>query len=173
MIVDLNSLERPVLDFDFALSPENIDLESEEIKLKGAIEVKGKLTKAIVQVTIEGEIFAGALIECARCLQPVERRLQIPFKTEFVTAENYTAAKEAELNTKDLDVAIYEGDKIDLTEIVREQILLELSEQVFCKEDCHGFCRQCGANRNLVDCNCLEKEVDPRWQGLRELKIKH
>ena len=173
MIVDLTSLQGSVLEFDFALSPEKIDLEGEDVKLKNAVKFRGKLTKAIVQINVEGEISADAIVECARCLQPVERHLQIPFKSEFVTAENYTTTKEAELKADDLDVAVYEGDKIDLTEIVREQILLELSAQVFCKEDCQGFCRKCGANRNLINCNCLEKEVDPRWQGLRELKTKH
>jgi uncharacterized protein len=47
-----------------------------------------------------------------------------------------------------------------------------LPEQAFCREDCRGLCEKCGANQNLIDCKCEEKEIDPRWQGLRELKIR-
>jgi uncharacterized protein len=173
MIVDLTNLEKSVLDFEFSLASETIDLEREDAKLVSAVEIKGKLTKGIVALTVEGKISSVAGMECTRCLQPVEHKLHIPFKTEFITAENYTAAKEAELQEQDLDTAVYEGDKIDLTEIVREQILLNLPEQVFCKENCRGLCEKCGANRNLIDCNCIEKEFDPRWSALRELKSRN
>ncbi|MGI8468596.1 MAG: YceD family protein [Pyrinomonadaceae bacterium] len=170
MIVDLTSLENSVLEFNFALSPESIDLEVEGAALKNAVKVKGKLTKGIAQIDVAGEISADAMIECARCLQPIERKLEIPFKAEFVSAENYTVAKEAKLRGNDLDVSVFEDNKIDLTELVREQILLNLSEQIFCREDCRGLCDKCGANRNLVDCNCIKKEVDPRWAALKNLK---
>ena len=170
MIIDLASLEKSVLDFNFSLPPETIDLEREDAKLISPIDVKGKLTKGIVALTVEGEISAVAGMECTRCLQPVEHKLHIPFKTEFITAENYKAAKESELHEQDLDTAVYEGDKIDLTELVREQILLNLPEQVFCTENCRGLCEKCGANRNLIDCNCIEKETDPRWSALKNLK---
>ncbi len=170
MIVDLTILEKSVLDFNFSLLPETIDLEREDAKLISTIEVNGKLTKGIVTLTVKGEIFAVAGMECTRCLQPVEHKLHIPFDAEFITAENYMAAKESELQEQDLDVAVYEGDKIDLTELVREQILLNLPEQVFCTENCRGLCEKCGANRNLIDCNCIEKEIDPRWSSLKNLK---
>ena len=170
MIVDLISLGKSVLDFDFSLPPETIDLESEDAKLRDAIVVKGKLTKGIVQVDVEGEISAVIEIECTRCLQPTTQKLHIHFKTEFIAAEHYPTAKEAELQEKDLDAAVYEGDKIDVSEIVREQILLNLPEQVFCQENCRGLCEKCGANRNLIDCKCIEKEIDPRWSVLKNFK---
>ena len=170
MIVDLTNLKTSVLEFDFAPSPESIDLQGENIELKTAVVVKGKLTREIAQASVTGEISAAALLECARCLQPIERKLEIPFRAEFVAVENFTAAKEAQLSEADLDVSVFEGDKIDLNELVREQILLNLSEQIFCREDCRGLCERCGANLNLVNCNCIEKEVDPRWAALKNLK---
>jgi uncharacterized protein len=60
--------------------------------------------------------------------------------------------------------------ELDLTELAREQILLNLPSQVFCREDCQGLCQKCGANLNLIDCSCEESEVDPRWAALRNLK---
>ena len=61
-------------------------------------------------------------------------------------------------------------ESLDLKEIIREQILLNLPEQVFCTPDCKGLCPKCGANRNLIDCNCNETEIDPRWAALKNLR---
>lgn len=170
MIVDVTELKNGQTTFDFSFDATQIDLKSETEKLKNSVRVTGKLKKGIVQTDIEGRISTSVAIECIRCLQPIERHLDFPFEASFVTAENYTQEKDAEVSGRDLEISIFEGDKIDLTELAREQILLNLPEQVFCKEDCQGFCQKCGANRNLIDCKCEEKETDPRWAALKNLK---
>ena len=170
MIVDLITIKERTSSFDFSIEPAQIDLESETARVKSVVEVQGKIKKGIVQVDVEGRISAGVEVECDRCLQPVEKSLEFPFDVAFVTPDNYTQAKEAELNQDDLEVSIYAGDKIDLSELAREQIILNLPEQTFCRDDCKGLCPKCGANRNLIDCNCEEKEVDPRWAALKNLK---
>ncbi len=172
MVIDLITLEKSPFPFAYSFVPDEINLDIETAKLKNAVEIEGKLTKRIVQTDVKGEIFAQVETECSRCLQSADLELKFPFEAAFVTAENYTQAKESELKEDDLDVSIFNGDKIDVAELVREQILLNLPEQAFCREDCRGLCEKCGANQNLIDCKCEEKEIDPRWQGLRELKIR-
>jgi uncharacterized protein len=170
MIVDLITIKDASATFDFTIEPPEIDLDDETIKLKNAVRVEGKIKKGIVQTDVEGRIKVDVELECVRCLQPAEKTLDNLFSAAFVTSDNYTQAKEAQLNEEDLEISIFEGDKIDLTELVREQILLALPEQVFCREDCKGLCQKCGANRNLINCNCEEKEIDPRWAALKNLK---
>jgi len=170
MIVDLTTIKDTRASFDFSIEPTQIDLETETARMKNVARVQGKIKKGIAQTDVAGEIHAVVEIECSRCLQPAEETLDILFTAAFVTAENYTREKEAEINLDNLEVSIYEGDKIDLTELAREQIVLNLPEQIFCREDCQGFCQKCGANRNLIDCNCEEKEIDPRWAALKNLK---
>ncbi|CAN5639767.1 hypothetical protein BH18ACI1_BH18ACI1_02960 [soil metagenome] len=170
MIVNLTTV-KDSQTFDFTLAPDEINLDSDTAKLKNVVKAKGKIKKGIAQTDVEGKIFADVEVDCSRCLQRAESSLEIPFKAVFVSPENYTQTKEAELGIEDLEVAIFEGDEIDLTELVREQILLNLPTQVFCREDCQGLCQQCGANRNLIDCNCQEKEVDPRWSALNDFRF--
>ena len=170
MIVDLTNPENSVLPFDFSIQPDEIDLENEAVKLKSAVRVDGELKRGIVETDVKGEIYARILFECTRCLTETEQDLDFPFEASFVRAEQYTEAKEAELKDADLNVSLLESDEIDLTELAREQILLNLPEQVFCTEDCKGLCEKCGANRNLINCNCEEKEIDPRWAALKNLK---
>lgn len=170
MIVDLTTLKDSETLFDFSLAPEELELEGEPANLKNGVRAQVKLKKGIAQTDVEGTIFADVEIDCSRCLQPTESSLEIPFKAVFVTPENYTEEKESELNNGDLEVSIFEGNEINLTELVREQILLNLPIQVFCREDCQGLCPKCGANQNLIDCKCKENEIDPRWASLKNLK---
>ncbi len=170
MIVDVTTMKDARTSFDFSIEAAQIDLESETERVVNAVRVQGQIKKGIVQTDVEGRISTDVEVECSRCLQPNGKSLDFPFSAAFVTAENYTREREAEVNIENLEVSIYAGDKIDLTELVREQILLNLPEQVFCREDCRGFCQKCGANRNLIDCSCEEKEIDPRWAALKNLK---
>lgn len=170
MIIELFSVKDSPHKFEFSLAPEEIELEQENVKLVENVNIIGELTKGIVRVDVQGMILAKAEIECTRCIQPIEKEFEIPFKAGFIAPEHFTEAKEAELNDDDLDVSVYEDDKIDLTELVREQIILNLPEQIFCRDDCKGLCAKCGGNRNLIDCKCEEKEIDPRWAALKNLK---
>jgi uncharacterized protein len=171
MIVDVASLKDAQTSFDFSILPDEIDLQSETAKLKDIVQVEGRLKKGIAQTDVQGKISTRIETECNRCLQGVDIFLEFPFDAIFVTAENYTQEKEAELRADDLEVSVFEGDRIDLTELVREQILLNLPTQVFCREDCQGLCQKCGASLNLIDCNCEETEIDPRWSALKNLKL--
>ena len=170
MIVDLTQIKDAQSSFDYKFEPLQIDLESDTEKLTSAVRVEGKVKKGIVQTDVDGRITTEIEVECSRCLGPVKKSLDFEFSAAFLTAENYTQEKEAVVSPEDLEVSIFEGDKIDLRELVREQILLNIPEQIFCSEDCKGFCQKCGANRNLIDCKCEEKEIDPRWAALKNLK---
>lgn len=170
MIIDLISLDQPQKSFDFTLEPEEINLEDDAARLKGPVKVSGELRRGLVQTDVSGQIETDVNLECARCLTEVEQHLKFSFAAAFVAPENYTGAKEAELNGGDLDVSIVENDRLDLTELVREQILLNLPEQVFCREDCRGLCPACGADLSRADCGCDRQEIDPRWAGLKNLK---
>jgi len=167
MIIDLIQLTEPEITFDFTSQP---DLEEESARIVKPVRTVGKLRKGIAQVDVEGSISGEVEAECTRCLTSGTHQIDVPLKAVFVTEENYTSEKEAEVRRDDLDVSIYDGEKIDLTDLVREQILLDLPAQILCQEDCKGLCQKCGANLNEVNCNCEEKEIDPRWSALKNLK---
>ena len=57
---------------------------------------------------------------------------------------------------------------MDLDELVRADLLLELPTKVLCREDCKGLCPKCGKDLNFGPCDC-KKEIDPRWQALSDL----
>ena len=65
----------------------------------------------------------------------------------------------------------YTGKVIDLDPIVREQVLLALPAYPVCNEGCKGLCPVCGANLNERECGCDRHVPDPRWAGLKNVKL--
>ena len=57
---------------------------------------------------------------------------------------------------------------LDLTEAIRQRVLLELPIATLCREDCAGLCSQCGHDLNLGPCDC-KPEVDTRFSVLEKL----
>ena len=66
------------------------------------------------------------------------------------------------------DAFIYESDIVDLTEPIRESLLLAEPLQALCRIDCQGLCPVCGADRNKGDCGCDTTTVDPRLAALKQ-----
>ena len=58
---------------------------------------------------------------------------------------------------------------MDLDELIRTDILLELPTKFLCKEDCKGLCPTCGKNLNEGACNCQTHQIDPRLEVLKQL----
>ena len=56
--------------------------------------------------------------------------------------------------------------EVDLTEPLREAVMIALPQKRVCRDDCHGLCPQCGIDLNQESCRCEDESVDPRWDGL-------
>jgi uncharacterized protein len=170
MIINLFQIENN-LPFDLLIEPSSIDLEDEIISLTKPLQLIGKLTKKSVQVDVEGKINGEIELICSRCLENATTSIENAFKVAFITNDYFTTETEVELNEEDLDVSLYDGETIDLIELAREQMLLEVPTHFVCKSDCQGLCPKCGNNLNNQTCDCETKEIDPRWQSLRKLKV--
>ena len=58
---------------------------------------------------------------------------------------------------------------MDLTDALREAIILALPGYPVCQEACKGLCMKCGANLNTSKCSCNRKGNDMRWAALNAL----
>jgi uncharacterized protein len=170
MKVDLLSVTDEPLAFKFQLRPDEIDLETKGVRIIGAIDVEGELRRNAAKTSVNGLIRSPMEIDCTRCLTPVERVLVIAFQADFVDKEMFPDSKEVHLENSDLDTDVIQGNELDLAQVAREQILLNLPEQVLCREDCRGICPVCGKDLNEGRCDCADKEIDPRWAVLKDLK---
>ncbi len=168
MNIDLGNLEG-TLPFEFSITNDELEPGSGDLSLKGDAKAAGEITRHPGQADVNGTITAETEMQCTRCLSVIEKKLEVFFSVSYVTQEQLPEGHSLEIEAGDLDTDVLTGDSLDLKELVREQILLNQPEQIFCKEDCKGLCQKCGANQNLIDCNCEEKETDPRWAALKNL----
>jgi uncharacterized protein len=168
--IELASLESGKGTFAHAYVEGELVLEEDRLRLAQPPTVSGKIRRADRRAHVEGRVVAGVQVECDRCLAWLELPVDSGFKLEYVTQEDYEAQQADELTEDDLDLTVFDGEVIDIDELVTEEILLAVPDHVLCKDDCKGICPRCGADRNLVDCSCQTSEVDPRWAGLKDLR---
>ena len=64
------------------------------------------------------------------------------------------------------------NDFVDLTDNIREDILLQLPQRALCRENCRGLCPRCGVDLNKTTCQCTPPKGDLCWHALDQIKLK-
>ncbi|MFZ0060879.1 MAG: DUF177 domain-containing protein [Pyrinomonadaceae bacterium] len=169
MRVELAGLERTGGKFAHDYQPDELQLNEDRVTVVRPPRVAGRIQQSDSKITVKGEVSAELQLECDRCLKSLLIPVANTFEVEYVTPDIYRAGQAAELLDDDLSLSVFEGEAVDIDELVREQLLLALPAQVLCREECKGLCPVCGGDRNLTDCKCQEAETDPRWAGLKEI----
>ena len=171
MRIDVERLTEAGKPFEHTYAPGELSLGDDSLRLASAVEVAGEVSRKGEQVRLGGKASTVVEAPCDRCLRPVALPVEILFDLRYVPAERGGADEEAaELTEEDLNFSVYEGDAIDVDELVREQVLLALPTRLLCSDECKGLCPVCGADLNKETCACEQKEVDPRWAALAALK---
>ena len=170
MRIELENLEGGKSDFAHVYQPDDLNPVDERVKLSGPATVKGKVRLSGNEVFVNGHVDTRAQVECDRCLKPIELPVNADFELEYITGSEYESSAAAALTEAEMSVSVFDGDAIDVDEIVKEQILLAVPTRMLCREDCKGICPQCGTDRNAGECACVTNEIDPRWAALKNLK---
>lgn len=169
MRIELAALENGKGRFSHAYAPGELNLADERVKLLDPPSVAGEVRQTGQRAHVKGRVSSRLQLECDRCLKALEFPVDSAFDLEYVTPAEYEAQNAVELTENDLDLSIFDGEVIDLDELVTEELLLAVPDHVLCTTDCKGICPKCGVDRNATDCDCETRQVDPRWAGLKEL----
>ena len=169
MRIELENLEGGKGDFAHVYQPDDLNPVDERISLSEPVTVSGKVRLAGNEVFVNGHVETRAQVECDRCLQPVEMPVSADFALEYITGSEYESSGAAELTEEEMSVSVFDGQAIDVDEIVKEQIVLAVPTRMLCREDCKGICPECGTDRNTGECSCATDETDPRWAALKNL----
>ena len=169
MRIELENLEGGKGDFAHVYNPDELNPVDEGVRLTAPATVNGKIRLAGNEVFVNGHVDTRTQVECDRCLKSIELPVSADFELEYITGSEYESSAVAELTEAEMAVAVFDGEALDVDEIVKEQILLAVPTRMLCREDCEGICPQCGVDRNTGECNCEMKEIDPRWAALKNL----
>lgn len=129
-------------------------------------------TRGILQVRCE--VATRVAFECARCLRPSERAFETLLDWTLIPAsqlqsDSLSDEEEVELTSDDLNVSFFRGEEIDLQDLVRELILLELDPIPTCAvDDCLGSAYLSASPEE----EAAEPTIDPRWGPLAALQQK-
>jgi uncharacterized protein len=169
MRIELENLEGGRGDFAHVYQPEDLNPVDERVQIIEPATVSGKVRLAGHELFVNGHIETRAQVECDRCLKPVELPVSADFALEYITGAEYESSAVAELTEDELSVAVFDGEAIDVDEVVKEQVLLAVPTRMLCREDCKGICPECGTDLNTGECACKKDDIDPRWAALKNL----
>src|SRR5918998_2677744 len=124
MRIGVENLTEAGRSFEHAYASGSLELDSDSAALSQEARVSGRASRRGEEIHVRGRIEAGVEVACDRCLAPVAVPMEVEFETAFIPQERAAAAEEnVELHAEDMGLAAFEGDSIDLDELVREQIL--------------------------------------------------
>ncbi|HEV2283321.1 MAG TPA: DUF177 domain-containing protein [bacterium] len=148
---------------------EQLSAPSEDTAFAEPVTGEITLTGAAGGVSLRGRVRTVARCVCGACLRRFELPIAVDVTEEFGPRGERPEAigEEHELTAGDFLVPVEAGDTIDVTEVVRQHVLLALPLAPRCRDDCPGLCPRCGADLNDGPCGCDPHEVDPRLEALR------
>ena len=141
-------------------------LEDTDLEFADGLEVDVRASgsgsgEIVVRGTLEGVLVAP----CRRCLDEVRRELSQDVTIVYAAVADLDEDELGEVRPMELDTL-----ELDLSEALREELILSAPTYVVCDEACQGLCARCGTNLNVETCDCTVEESDPRWDALRALK---
>lgn len=160
------------------ITDEGIDVEFEEIlepgpfKLLSPVKAALHIDKISSEVVVRGEVKALLELQCSRCLRNFERKADLDVDVVYHPVEDLKGEERHEIKDDELDTGFYEGNELDVRDLVKEQIILSIPIKPLCSESCKGICPQCGEDLTSDTCACGEKETDPRLAVLKKLLDK-
>lgn len=151
LIVDVARLDKEGETYRGELAPEALDLgESDYITPLGGIHYDLRIQDLGPELLVQGRLWLPVQYICARCAEPFETEAEEP---EFV--RSFEIHQQTEF--------------VDLTEEVREAMILTFPGYPICRESCKGLCPKCGKNLNDGPCGCRAESEDC-WAGLDALE---
>lgn len=168
MKINISNLSQGTHEYELSKSAVTLGLEQNFI---GDVAAKVTLEKSSRQMLLRAGVTSQANFQCDRCLDEFTQHVAPAFQTLYVWNHDERAESD--------DVRVLDPDMnmIDISDDVRDALVLAVPLKLLCKEECFGLCPRCGKNLNRTAngiCDCAPKEVDPRWNklsGLVEVSI--
>ncbi|MCG3146707.1 MAG: hypothetical protein PCFJNLEI_00141 [Verrucomicrobiae bacterium] len=132
--------------------PAIMELESEDIHFTRPISYDFHAQIQNNAILVVGKLRTPVTLRCSRCVKIFDLPLEVE---QFVFHQELTGE-----------------DFVDLTQNIREDIILELPQRALCRPDCRGLCVECGQDLNEKACHCKSARGDLRWHALDQIKLK-
>ncbi len=192
MQLDLTRIREAETPFARTFEPADVAAADDPFRVTGPVELVMTIRKDDDLFRLVGQIRGALEMACSRCLEPFTFTLDPSFDLRYLPqhlnmsgggaddeddADDRKAHDEdegvpggGEVGGDDLTTSFYRDDRIDLLQLVREQMFLAIPMKPLHSDACKGLCPNCGVNLNETTCECRTEWVDPRLAPLLNLK---
>ena len=146
-----------------------VEISSDDVGSKVYGEVK--LLRTNRGILVRGTLHTEVQATCSRCLSLFGCPLTLNIEEEYFPVIDVVSGVSLSLPEEPGYFTIDEYHVLDLTEAIRQYVLLAKPMKPLCREDCAGLCPSCGHNLNQGPCSCLPQGADPRWSELSKLAL--
>lgn len=118
-----------------------LEIQLEDMKSESKVEGRYLIKKNSSEITIELDYELEVLVQCVHCLEDFIKKISGKInnrylKTDLMKDQDYNE-EESEMIIPDYD--LIKDDKLDLAEIIREDIILNMDSYEKCSDDCKGL----------------------------------
>ncbi|MCS7229132.1 MAG: DUF177 domain-containing protein [Candidatus Kryptonium sp.] len=163
MKINISKLSDGEHFYTFIVKPS--DLELDEKRFNKPVYVDATLEKSKRQLFLRANVYTVGRFQCDRCIEDFDMVLENSYRMYYVYSEEESKKYEPE----EVVVITPETNEIDISDDVRQMVLLSVPMKLLCYEDCLGLCQRCGKNLNFETCTCKVEAIDPRWAPLLKL----
>ena len=161
LTINLTHLEKGPQDYQGEIPLEELEMDTQDelIQPGSGIGYELKVERHEQNLLIQGEIRQVFQCECARCLQPYENQVILSKWSQLVPLSGDDAI---EVN----------NDCLDLTPILREDMLLTLPQHPLCAKDCRGMDSSAGESTVPRTENPERDQSPSAWTALDKLRLE-
>ena len=163
---DISNLNEGLSVRDVDILPRTVDL-GDTLEFQDEIQLHYEINKVGHEIFVKATFKTQCTLECDRCLTHFNFDIEQTIDLVLTSDENILDKEE-----EDIYKITESRATVDITESVRQNLLLSLPVKRVCSSKCKGLCPQCGQNLNLNTCNCTHETIDPRWEALKQVKFK-
>ena len=131
MKIHVNRVPEEGLREHATYDPAPLDMDRDDIRLREPFAVDADIKRVDRELVVDVDITAPMELTCARCLEQVRR--------DLVTGALFS-------------YRVQPTDVVDITDDVRQEIVLAYPMVPVCRPDCKGLCSVCGQNLNERPC---------------------
>ena len=136
-------------------------------------EVRGKITfsNAAAALILRGKAVAEVELTCSRCLSPYRETFDMDISEEIPLAEHAPDGAEQDFEDlpEDEKEPLFADNVFDLTEFLRQAVLVNVPMRTICSPECKGLCPGCGVNLNETNCKCQKDFSQNPFAELKSL----
>lgn len=131
MKIYVNRIPSEGLHEEAAYDPAALDLDRSDLHIGQPITVSASISKAEQAILVQADVQGMMEVTCARCLEPFD----VPLRTRPT-----------------LSYEVRPNEIVDITNDIRQEIILAYPMIPVCRPDCKGLCPVCGQNLNEAAC---------------------